>query len=149
MLVVFESTMKSQNKGRFHNAQNTLLVQNMALLTILYNPVFLDAFEGVRSVLDALHLDQLDEAESACAEGLDDCKTFKLGINQRIVGLSNRFFYFLFFDFFLALVANTANKGDKSFAIESITFDFSLGPSIGIALILLDKGLFAKRVTGS
>ena len=71
MLVVFESTMKPQNKGRFHNAQNTLLVQNMALLAILYNPVFLDAFQGVRSVLDALHLDQLDEAESACAEGLE------------------------------------------------------------------------------
>ena len=56
MKLTFEGSVKADNKGRLERHEDVLLVENMSLLLVLDNTLFLDALECVRSVFNAFNL---------------------------------------------------------------------------------------------
>ena len=52
--LTFESTQKSENKGRLHGQKNIFLVHDMTLLPVLHNSAFLNALECKGAIRDTL-----------------------------------------------------------------------------------------------
>lgn len=103
MKLTFESSVKADDKGRLERHEDVLLVENMSLLLVLDNTLFLDALECVRPVFNAFNLknlhsktikksasnlDELDNAESSGADGSEHLHVIESAIFQSVVHLS-------------------------------------------------------------
>lgn len=115
-LVVLERAMKSENERGLHDGEDVLLVHDMALLAILYNTMFLNALEGIGTILDAFNFDQLDEAKTAGAKWLDDGKITEFGRHNMIVGLAYWSRVCLLY-FLLILIGHTTDQRNESFLL--------------------------------